>query len=135
MIKNNVVDVSSKMNSCLLPSFGAWPEYREAHSVREAVGQVPSRPDVVLGWVEMSSDHAGEADCPRWVACEPVIALVCEPALQSTRLPPSTAVPPAHEPLRGRDRQTHVLVVRVAASHHRRVKVPTALLFCFSSSL
>lgn len=130
-----MVDVISEMNGCLLPSFGAWPEYREAHSVREAVGQVPSRPDVVLGCVEMSSDHAGEAACPLWVSCEPVIALVCEPALQSTRLPPSTAVPPAHEPLRGGDQQTHLQVVRVAASHHRRVKVPIALLFRFSSSL
>ena len=48
MIKNNVVDVSSKMNSCLLPSFGAWPEYREAHShvwlqppLIDGLGQLP----------------------------------------------------------------------------------------------
>jgi len=90
---------------------------------------------VVPSWVEMSSDHAREADCPRWVTCEPVITLVCEPALQSTHLPPSAAVPPAHEPLRGGDQRPHLLVVSVAASDHRRVKVPIALLFHFSSSV
>lgn len=102
-ITNYVLEMSHRNESLLsLPQLcGVACTDRGRHSVREAADQAPSKPDLDLSWVEMSSDPTEEADCPQWVTCDTVVPLVCDPALQSSRLPPSVAVPQPTEPLRG----------------------------------